>query len=70
MKNAGLSSKVRKIQRVTTKRTAFANTQEIHFGVKEKQKSLRIQAEAIFQRQQKESALLTEAAHTPSAPSA
>ena len=60
MKSAGLSSKFKRMQRETTKRVAYANTQTLHFGALEKQKSLRIQAEAIFQRQKKETQALTE----------
>jgi len=45
MKTAGLSSKVKKVQRHNTKTQTFAHLQEIHFGAKEKQKSLRMQAE-------------------------
>ena len=66
MKSAGLSSKFRKMFRQTTKTTAFAQQQEIHLGIKEKQKSLRMQAEqAQIDRQKKESQFLSAVSQSP-----
>lgn len=56
MKTAGLSSKVRNAQKHTTKARAFTNLKEIHLGAKERQKSLRLQAEqAQIARKKKDS---------------
>lgn len=53
MKSAGLSSKFRKEFTKTTKMTAFDNLQQIHLGTKEKQKSLKMQAERMRLEQMK-----------------
>ncbi len=69
MKSAGLSSKVKKGFRQITKMTASSNLQEIHMAAKEKQKSLRLQAEqAQLARQKRESKAAADSAlkSTPS----
>jgi hypothetical protein len=56
MKSAGLSSKIKKNIRHNTKATAFAANHVNHLAAKEKQKSLRLQAEqAQMARMKKES---------------
>ena len=45
MKSAGLSSKFKRTFRQTTKMTAYANVHQIHLSTKEREKSLRLQAE-------------------------
>ena len=68
MKTAGLSSKVKKEQRHTAKTQTFANLQVIHFGAKEKQKSLRMQAErAQWARQKREDELKAASESSPKA---
>ena len=61
MKSAGLSSTFRNRLKHTTKTTAFATLQENHLAAKEKQKSLRLQAErAQLERQKRERLLSSE----------
>lgn len=55
MKSAGLNQNFRRMLRQTTKMTAFSTLQTGHLAAKEKQRTLRIQAErAQFARQKKE----------------
>ena len=55
MKSAGLSSTYKRMLRKTTKIVAFASQHENHLAAKEKQKSLRMQAErAQIERQKRE----------------
>jgi hypothetical protein len=62
MKSAGLSSTARKTFRHLTKAGTFSAQQEGHFASKEKQKSLRLQAEkAQLDRQKRETEFLAAA---------
>ncbi len=61
MKNTGLSSKVRKGLRHNAKSANFAANHVGHLAAKEKQKSLRLQAEqAQLARQKKENQLIAD----------